>query len=117
MKNRYVSGLIYFIMLAGVYQPVALSDYVFTAPPRESKEESIAIYQPVVDFFTKVTGEKFVLRNTENWADYTIALKNQEYDVVFDGAHFVSWRIKYINHEILVKLPELLIWRVVAQKD
>jgi ABC-type phosphate/phosphonate transport system substrate-binding protein len=116
MKSKYISRFIYFIMLAGAYQPVALSDYVFTAPPRESKEESIEIYQPVADFFTKAIGEKFVFRNQDSWSEYTIAMKNQEYDVAFDGAHFVSWRIKYINHEILAKLPDLLIWRLVALK-
>ena len=116
MKSKYISRFIYFIMLAGAYQPVALSDYVFTAPPRESKAESIEIYQPVADFFTKATGEKFIFRNPDSWSDYTVAMKNQEYDVAFDGAHFVSWRIKYINHEILAKLPDLLIWRLVALK-
>ena len=109
---RFISGLV----LAVGYHPLVLADYILSAPPRETKEDSIAIYQPVANYFTKVTGEKFVFRNADNWSEYTIAMKNQEFDVVFDGAHFVSWRIKYINHEILAKLPELLIWRVVAAK-
>lgn len=117
MKYKYFAGIFQFMLLAGVYQPVALADYVFTSAPRENVEESITVYQPIVDFLTKVTGEKFVLRNTSNWTDYTIAMKNQEFDVVFDGAHFVSWRIKNINHEIIAKLPELLIWRLVSLKD
>lgn len=86
MKYKYFAGIFQFMLLAGVYQPVALADYVFTSAPRENVEESITVYQPIVDFLTKVTGEKFVLRNTSNWTDYTIAMKNQEFDVVFDGA-------------------------------
>ncbi|MBI3188789.1 MAG: PhnD/SsuA/transferrin family substrate-binding protein [Gammaproteobacteria bacterium] len=117
MKNRYFAGIFQFILLAGVYQPTVLADYVFTSAPRETIEESIAVYQPIADFLTRVTGEKFVLRTTADWSDYTIAMKNQEYDVAFDGAHFVSWRIKYINHEIIAKLPDLLIWRLVSLKD
>lgn len=117
MKNRCISRLFYFLLLAGVYQPVALSDYVFTAPPRETREEAAAIYLPIVDFLTRATGEKFIYHNPANWSDYTIAMKNQEYDLAFDGAHFVSWRIKYLNHDIIAKLPELLIWRVVARND
>ena len=117
MNKKYFFRCISVLVLAAGYHPLALSDYILATPPRETKEESIAIYQPVADYFSKVTGEKFVFRGAENWSDYTSAMKNQEFDVVFDGAHFVSWRIKYINHEILAKLPELLIWRIVAAKD
>lgn len=117
MKNRMISGLIVCMLFAGVYPVTALADYVLTAPPRESKEESLEIYQPVADYLSKVTGEKFVYRNPDSWDDYTSRMKKQEYDLAFDGPHFVSWRIKYINHEIIAKLPDLLIWRVIARND
>ena len=117
MIKKFFIRLICCVALAVGYQPLALSDYVFTSPPRENKDESIAMYKPVTDFLTKATGEKFVYRVSDTWPEYSIAMKNQEYDVVFDGAHFVSWRIKYIDHEILAKLPELLIWRVVSLKE
>lgn len=117
MKNRIISGLMMSVMLAGACPTLALADYVFTAPPRESKEESLEIYQPVADYLTRATGEKFVFRNPDSWTDYTTRMKNKEYDLAFDGAHFVSWRIKYINHDIIAKLPDLLIWRVIARSD
>ena len=117
MKDRYIYKLVYSLVLAVGYQSQAWSDYVFTAPPRETKEESQMVYQPVADFLTKATGEKFVFRNPDNWSDYTIAMKNKEYDLAFDGAHFVSWRIKYLNHDVIAKLPELLTWRVISRSD
>lgn len=117
MKFAHLSRLLSAFMATVCFSPATLADYVFTAPPRESKQESLEIYQPVVDYLTKVTGETFVFQTPENWTDYTGRMKNQEYDLAFDGAHFVSWRIKYINHDIIAKLPELQFWRVVARSD
>jgi hypothetical protein len=44
-------------------------------------------------------------------------MQHGEYDFAFDGPHFVSWRIKHIDHDVMVKLPQLHIWRVIARKD
>ena len=39
------------------------------------------------------------------------------YDVVFDGPHFVSWRIKHLKHSVLVKLPGTLEFFIVTKKS
>jgi len=93
------------------------AEYLFTAPPRETKEKGVEIYQPIADFLTRATGEKFVDRHPESWAEYSRGMQNGEYDLAFDGPHFVSWRIKNLNHEVIAKLPQLHIWRVIARKD
>ena len=36
-------------------------------------------------------------------------------NLVFDGPHFTSWRVQYIQHDVLAKLPQLLIWRVITK--
>ncbi|HEY9051906.1 MAG TPA: PhnD/SsuA/transferrin family substrate-binding protein, partial [Gammaproteobacteria bacterium] len=106
MGNKLYSVMSYAILLALV--PInVMADYVFTAPPRESEESGIEIYQPIATFLTKVTGEKFVYRYPANWADYGRDMQNNVYDMAFDGPHFVSWRIKNINHDAIVKLPQL----------
>jgi len=93
------------------------ADYLFTAPPRETKEKGVEIYQPIADFLTRATGENFIYRHPESWAEYSRGMQNGEYDLAFDGPHFVSWRIKNLNHEVIAKLPQLHIWRVIARKD
>lgn len=116
MGNKLYSVVSYVILL--VLVPInVMADYVFTAPPRESEESGIEIYQPIATFLTKVTGEKFVYRYPANWADYGRDMQNNVYDMAFDGPHFVSWRIKNINHDAIVKLPQLHIWRVIARAD
>ncbi len=105
-----------FILIAGITFN-ARADYVFTAPPRESVERGMEIYKPVADFLSKQTGETFVYKHPGNWAEYSRGMQNQEYDLAFDGPHFVSWRIKNINHDLVIKLPQLHIWRVIARID
>lgn len=100
-----------------VYPLSAFSEYIFTAPPRESVEKGTEIYKPIADYLTKTTGENFIYRHPESWSNYSKGMQNNEFDMAFDGPHFVSWRIKNINHDTIVKLPQLHIWRVVARSD
>ena len=95
----------------------ALSEYTFTAPPRESEQRGIEIYQPIAEYLTIATGEKFVYKYPRDWTEYSRGMRNREYDLAFDGPHFVSWRIKHLDHDVIVKLPQLHIWRVIVRKD
>ena len=31
-------------------------------------------------------------------------MRNDKYDIIFDGPHFVSWRMAHLGHEVLVML-------------
>ena len=114
---KYFARLQYVMFLFVFLPSLAIADYVFTSPPRENLEKGVEIYQPIADYLTSVTGEKFVYRYPNNWTEYSRGMQNGEYDVAFDGPHFVSWRIKNINHDVIMKLPQLHIWRIVALKD
>lgn len=94
-----------------------LSAYVFTAPPRETTEDGYKVYKPVADFLTKTTGQKFVYKHQNTWDEYVKDMRGEKYDLVFDGPHFVDWRIHNIKHQTIVKIPHLLQWRVIARKD
>jgi len=103
--------------LLGIYSQAVYSDYVFTAPPRESLEKGIRVYKPISDFLTEVTGERFVYMHPDTWSEYSKNMHGEKYDLVFDGPHFVDWRINNINHQVLVKLPQLFRWSIIARKD
>lgn len=109
--------LITILLIMSSYPMEALSDYLFTAPPRESLELGVEIYQPIADFLTKATGERFAYKHPKSWEEYSRGMQNKEYDLVFDGPHFVSWRLQYIDHDVLAKLPQLHTWRVIARSD
>ena len=99
------------------YPLSAVADYLFTAPPRESLERGIEIYKPIADYLSRATGERFAYQHPESWAEYSRGMQNKEYDLVFDGPHFVSWRLQYIQHDVVAKLPQLHTWRVITKSD
>lgn len=95
----------------------ALSAYTFTAPPRETSEKGYQVYDPIAKFLTKSTGYEFVYKQQSSWGEYIKGMRGEQYDLVFDGPHFVDWRIHEINHHTLLKIPHLLQWRIITRKD
>ena len=96
---------------------VAEEEYIFSAPPRETGENETEVYQPVADYLSKATGKKIVYRHSDNWLSYQDGMRKGAYDLVFDGPHFVSWRMARLKHVPLVKLPGNLAFVVVVRKD
>ena len=93
-------------------------DYVFTAPPRDvgGGNES-AVYGPIAAYLSAATGKKIVYEHSDNWLSYQDNMRKGKFDLVFDGPHFLSWRVAKLQHEPLAKLPGKLAFVVVAKKD
>jgi len=94
-----------------------LGAYTFTAPPRESTAKGNQVYKPIAEFLTKATGQPFVYKQQTSWPEYVNGMRSEKYDLVFDGPHFVDWRIHNIKHHTLLKIPHLLQWRIITRKD
>lgn len=89
----------------GALKPAAGDTLVFSSPPRETLEEGVRNYQPLVDYLSKVTGKRVVYRYPRTYGLYRTEMVNGVYDIVFDGAHFNGFRVQKLNHNILVKFP------------
>lgn len=106
------------VALLFMFLPQAASAaYLFTAPPRESLEKGERVYKPISDFLTQVTGEKFEYSHPKTWAEYVKNMRSEKYDLVFDGPHFVDWRIHNLEHRTIVRLPSILRWQVITRKN
>lgn len=117
-EMRKVSKLLVTIcLLATTSFTFAAETYVMTAPPRESEAKGIKTYQPIAKFLSKVLNKNIVYQQPNNWLSYTMKMRDKKYDIVFDGPHFVSWRIKHIQHVPLVKIPGAFIFRFVTDND
>lgn len=103
--------------LISLYSQVSFSDFIFTAPPRESLEKGIKVYKPISDYLTTLTGERFVYEHPETWSEYSENMHAEKYDLLFDGPHFVDWRINNLDHNVLIKLPHIFRWQIIARKD
>ena len=110
-KLRFV-----FTVLALLGSQVVFGAYVFTAPPRETTQDGYKVYEPIAEFLTRATGEQFVYKHQNTWDEYVRGMRSEQYDLVFDGPHFVDWRIHNIEHRTIVKIPHLLQWRVITRK-
>lgn len=81
------------------------AELIFTAPPRETPEQGKKLYTPLVSHLSALLKTDVKYEHPLNWLNYQKHMRDGKYDIVFDGAHFVSWRVTHLNHEPLVKLP------------
>ncbi len=96
---------------------LASAELILTAPPRESAEAGQKVYGPLADHLTKVLGTPVVYQQPEDWRAYEKRMKNDEYDIVFDGPHFAAWRIENLQAAPLAKLPGSLKFVLVVQPN
>jgi ABC-type phosphate/phosphonate transport system substrate-binding protein len=91
--------------------------YVFSAPPRESAQVAAEIYGPIAEYLSRVTGKPVVYHHPNDWIAYQTEMRRGDYDLVFDGPHFNSWRAANLQHTILVKAPGDHSFVVAVKKD
>lgn len=97
--------------------PVFAKELVFGTPPTQSPEVTARIFQPLADYLGKVSGHKIVVKPAKNFHEYTRKMRNDEYDLILDGPHFIKYRIDKMGHNVLVKQPGDLQFAVVVAAD
>lgn len=90
---------------------------ILSAPPRESAQDGARIYGPLAAYLSTLLGEEVTYEHPGNWLIYQRDMRADKYDIVFDGPHFISWRIAKTKHEALLRLPGALQFVLVARKD
>lgn len=98
------------------------AELLFTAPPREggsggTNERAEDLYGPIADYLSSVLGEKVTYSNPGNWLNYQNLMRDDKYDIIFDGPHFISWRIEHLGHEAIARMPGPLDFVLIAHAD
>jgi len=93
------------------------ADLILSAPPREKADAGQKLYGPLAARLSELLGEKVTYERPKSWLAYQHDMRKDKYDIVFDGPHFISWRIKNRSHVPVVKLPGSLQFVVVSKKD
>ena len=115
MRNK-IAFLI--IFAAGVVIPSAQADVIrFGSAPRGDRSSEEALYTPIAQWLSEVTGEKIEYEYANGWLDYQKKMVNNRYGLIFDGPAFVAWRLSYLEHEPIVRLQEPFAFVIVARKD
>ncbi len=112
-----ISVIFYSTLLAFPVNAAGSSSLIFTAPPRETPEAGIKVYTPIASYLTQLLGVTVTYKHPGNWLNYQREMRNDKYDIVLDGPHFVAWRVAHLGHEPLVKLPGKLRFLLLTDKN
>jgi len=102
-------------ILCMLYAHSASAELILTAPPRENPQAGKDLYEPLAKRLTELLKEPVVYKHPGNWLAYQRDMRNDAYDIIFDGPHFISWRIKNRSHAALAKLPGSLQFVIVGR--
>lgn len=78
---------------------------VLSSPPRGTKEQDSMRFKPIAEYLSRALGRPVVYEFPGNWGAYQGLMQTDKFDIVFDGPHFVSWRIEKLGHNAAVRLP------------
>jgi len=115
-RRRMSAALIALCLLVSVSGPAA-ADLILTSPPRETPAAGQKFYGPIAAYLSKLWGTKVVYRHPANWLVYQRDMRDDKYDVVFDGPHFASWRMVHLGNRVAVRLPGELRFILFAHAD
>jgi len=111
--HRLLVGMALLLTTTGVF---AAETYIFSAPPRGTEAKEREVYDPIARYLSQATGKNIVYKHPDNWLNYQNQMQQGKYDLVFDGPHFIGWRIAKVGHEPLTRLPGELSFVVMAKK-
>lgn len=96
---------------------LAKDEIVFSTAPTQSPAVTVKLFQPLVDYLSKASGAKIVLKPAKTFLEYTNDMRAGKYDMLFDGPQFVGWRMQRLNHTVLAKLPGSIVFVVIMRND
>lgn len=88
---------------------------IFSAPPRGKNEEKT--YEPIVKYLSAKLKIPVYYKKPTNWWRYNSDMRKDANDILFDGPHYVSWRVNNINHVPILRLPEDQVWLFIVHRD
>lgn len=112
---RFAATLITLMVL--ISSQLAYADLILSAAPREDRSEGISTYGPLAKRLSEVLGEKVIYEHPSSWAEYSSKIRNDSYDILLDGPHLISWRIKHTNFTPVARLPGYLKFNFVTLKE
>lgn len=93
------------------------AEYLISSPPRFSEQQETAIYQPIAELLSRVTGERFVYHRPAGYLQYQHEMRHGKYDLVLDGPAFIDWRSRRLGHTVVARLDGELTFVVATRRD
>ncbi len=96
---------------------LAADTIVFSTPPTQPPDVTRRNFQPLVDYLSAKVRVEIELVPARSFLEYANKMRAGEYDMLFDGPHFIAWRLRHLDHTVLAKLPGKLRFYVVVRED
>jgi len=102
---RWLGWILLFLLQIVTTSPtVARADLILSAPPRETADIGEKVYAPIANDLSRILHERVTYVHPSDWRSYEKDMKQDKYDIIFDGPHFAAWRIESLRARPLVKL-------------
>jgi len=109
--------LLFVLLLAQGTLAAGEGKIIFATAPTQSAEVTRELYTPLLTHLSRETGREFVLETASNFVEYTNKMRSGHYDMLFDGPHFVGWRMDRLGHQPLARFPGQIRIVVVTGED
>lgn len=119
-RGSLVQALSLGLALAGfsVMTTVSAAEYNFAVEPTYTPERAREVYEPLISYLDKATGQTFKLVVARNYAFYWNDIRNRkDLHFVFDEAHFTDFRIQRFGYEPLAKSSVPSSYSLLTQDD
>jgi ABC-type phosphate/phosphonate transport system substrate-binding protein len=115
--KKYLVLIVWVLGGAAGLQAEEEEPIVFSTAPTHSTEETVRLYRPLMSYLSEVTGRQFVIDPADNFIQYSIRMRLEKYDMLFDGPHLVGWRMEHTGHTPVARLPGTIRIVVAAREE
>jgi phosphonate transport system substrate-binding protein len=85
--------------------------------PIQTAQTTAEFYQPLVEYLRASSGLDIELETSTNFLTYWTEMKQGEYDLILDAAHFTDYRIREMGYIPLAKMPGEVSYTLVTHPD
>ena len=117
MDNLIVKRILSVVLFTFVGFSSLASAYDLAIMPVRSKAMTEKLYQPLVEYLTKATGEQVNLKAYDNFVNYWQDMRDGKFDMALDAAHFIDYRATQQEHQVLVKLKDQVSFSLVSNEE
>lgn len=112
--RTFVKSFAIFAFSASLYA----ADYNIAVQPVMAEADIKRVYQPLADYLSQVTGQKFHILTHKNFLTYWVRMrKGKGFDFVLDAAHFTDYRVQKKHYQVLAKLPDTVSFSIITGRD
>ena len=94
--------------------PTLVNALDFAIMPVRSKAKTEELYKPLMVYLSKKTGQKINLKAYNNFVNYWQDMRTGKFDFALDAAHFVDYRVKTQDNQVLVKIRDQVSFSLVS---